>query len=230
MRRLCRVEPHMDVAAMVRRLAAVGMVAALALTASCASASDGSGAPGVKVNAPSSTSGYHGTTLAKPYTLPAVTLTDERGEPFNLAKDTNKPLTLVFFGYTNCPDICPTTVAGLTQALRRVPPEVRQQVSFVFITTDPARDTSARLSEWLGRFDDSYTGLTGSLATIKKVASQLGVGMTGKKRLPSGGYEVGHGSQVIAFGTNNKARLVWTGGTAVAAYEQDITKLAKTRT
>ncbi|MQA83477.1 MAG: SCO family protein [Streptosporangiales bacterium] len=155
-------------------------------------------------------------------------LTDSAGESFNLKTDTRARLTLVFFGYTHCPDVCPTTVADVTAALRRVPPEVRDQVQFIFITTDPARDTPEVLREYLDRFDDSHVGLTGSLATIEQVARRLGVPLTGKKKLPSGGYEVGHGSQVIAFGSDDRARMLWLGGTSVGDYQHDITKLVRT--
>lgn len=209
-----------------RRALAAGTIGlAFALAAACAGEGSGSG---VTINAPSPSTGYRGVVLEQPYTEPEVTLTDTSGKPFNFKTDTRAAVTLVFFGYTHCPDVCPTTVADVTAALRRVPPEVRDQVQFVFVTTDPDRDTPEVLREYLDRFDDSYIGLTGSLDTIKQAASHLGVALTGKQKLPSGGYEVGHGSQVIAFGDDGHARLMWLAGTSVGDYKHDITRLART--
>lgn len=207
-----------------RMFAAAAIGLAGALTASCAG---GGGDSGVTVSEPSASDGYRGVVLEQPYTEPDVTLTDTSGEPFEFEGDADAAVTLVFFGYTHCPDVCPTTVADVTAALRRVPPETQDKVQFVFITTDPDRDTPEVLRKYLDRFDDSYVGLTGSLDTIEQAASHLGVGLTGKQKLPSGGYEVGHGSQVIAFGEDGHARLIWLAGTSVGDYQHDITKLAR---
>ena len=216
-----------DLARLLRRTALAGASAGLALglTAGCAS---GANQSGVTINAPSPSTGYRGFVLDGRYTEPDVTLTDTSGRSFNLETDTRKPITLVFFGYTHCPDVCPTTLADVTSALRRVPPDTRDKVQFVFVTTDPNRDTPEVLREYLGRFDDSYIGLTGSLDTIKQAARHLGVALTGTTKLPGGGYEVEHGSQVIAFGGDGRARLLWLEGTTVGDYKHDIARLART--
>lgn len=205
---------------------AAAAVAALLAAGACASGSSANGSP-VVISTPSSTSGYHGVTLDRPYTKPDVTFTDTSGRPFNLKTETREPVTLVYFGYTNCPDVCPTTLADITAALRRAPASVRDKVQLVFVTTDPARDTRQVMREWLDTFDSSYVGLTASMATIKKAADQLGVPLTGKEKLPSGGYDVGHGSQVIAFDATGRARLLWLAGTSVGDYRDDIVRLVR---
>lgn len=190
--------------------------------------SEGAGGSGVIISTPQDTSPYGGAEQRR-YELPDMTLTSASGERFNLAADTDKPVTLVFFGYTHCPDICPTTVAHVTQALRQAPESVQEKTQFVFLTSDPARDTPQRLREWLGRFNDSYIGLTGDLDKIEKVAKQLGVPLGGKqKKLPSGGYLVGHGAQVIAFGPDGQSRVLWTAGTSVGTLRDDIVQLVRT--
>lgn len=209
---------------------ACALTAAALVAGGCASSAesgDEAGGSGVVISTPEDTSRYHGVEERK-YTLPDIALQSASGEAFNLSTDTTKPVTLVFFGYTNCPDICPVTVANITQALRQAPEGVRDKVQFVFVTSDPARDTQKRLREWLGRFDDSHIGLTGDLDKIEKVAKRLGIPLQGKEKLPSGGYLVGHGSQVLAFGPDGQSQVMWTGSTSVGAYRDDIVALART--
>jgi protein SCO1/2 len=170
--------------------------------------------------------GYRGAVLDRPYRMPDVALTDTADRQYRLRADTRKPVTLVFFGYTHCPDVCNTVLADVAAALRRMDPSLRDDVEMVFVTVDPARDTPAAIREYLDRFDPTFVGLTGRLAVIEGVARELGVALTGTTRLPSGGYDVGHGAQVIGF-TDDEGKLVWTHGTSVADLRHDFTKLAR---
>lgn len=192
----------------------------------CAGASGGGDDPGVVISTPKDTSAYNGVEERR-YELPDISLRAASGGTFNLAADTDEPVTMVFFGYTNCPDVCPTTTANIAQAVRQLPDPVREEVQFVFITSDPARDTPDVLRTWLDRFNDSYVGLTGDLGKIEKAAKRLGVPLSGKEKLPSGGYLVGHGSQVIAFGPDGQSRVMWTAGTPVGEYRADIAQLVR---
>jgi protein SCO1 len=169
--------------------------------------------------------GLRGATLDQPYSMPATTLTDTGGNPFNLVTSTKKPVTLVFFGYTNCPDVCPTVMADVASALTKLDQPVRDQIQMLFITTDPSRDTGPVIRKYLDRFDPSFTGLTGSLASIKDVAKAVGVPVEGMQKLPSGGYEVGHGAQVIGFGKNDKANVLWLSNAAIGDLAHDFGKL-----
>ncbi|HEY4568838.1 MAG TPA: SCO family protein [Kribbella sp.] len=171
--------------------------------------------------------GLRGATLDQPYSLPAATLTDTAGNPFNLVTSTKKPVTLVFFGYTNCPDVCPTVMADVASALTKLDKSVRDQVQMLFITTDPARDTGPVIRKYLDRFDPSFTGLTGSLTSIKDIAKAVGVPVEGMQKLPSGGYEVGHGAQVIGFGKNDKANVLWLSNAAIGDLAHDFGKLVE---
>jgi protein SCO1 len=169
--------------------------------------------------------GLRGATLDRPYTLPAKSLTDTDGNEFNLVTSTKKPVTLVFFGYTNCPDVCPTVMADVASALTKLDESVRNQVQLLFITTDPARDTGPVIRKYLDRFDPSFTGLTGTLPQIKDIAKAVGVPVEGMQKLPSGGYEVGHGAQVIGFGANDKANVLWLSNAAIGDLAHDFGKL-----
>ncbi|TDU86766.1 protein SCO1/2 [Kribbella voronezhensis] len=169
--------------------------------------------------------GLRGATLDRPYALPAKSLTDTDGNEFNLVTSTKKPVTLVFFGYTNCPDVCPTVMADVASALTKLDEPVRKQVQMLFITTDPARDTGPVIRKYLDRFDPSFTGLTGTLPEIKEIAKAVGVPVEGMQKLPSGGYEVGHGAQVIGFGANDKANVLWLSNASIGDLSHDFGKL-----
>lgn len=153
--------------------------------------------------------------------LPTTVLTDQHGTKQAVA-DWAKQVTLVFFGYSNCPDVCTGILADLASALQRMDAGQREQVRVLLITTDPARDTPKVLGEYLSRIDPGFFGLTGPLAEITRAATSLGVNIEEAKKLPSGGYEVVHGTQVIGFGADKRAQVVWTEGTSVANYRTDI--------
>ncbi len=210
--------------------AASAAVAAVAMSSGCGGDSDAATQPdnpaGVIVSNVQDNTAFEGTEPAKPYTMPDVTLTDTHGDGFNLRRDTTTPVTLVFFGYTHCPDECPLVMSDTTAALHHLPKGVRDKVQLLFITTDPGRDTQPVLRQYLDRYDSGYVGLTGNLGTIKKTARDLGVAVSGKQRLPSGGYDVGHSTQVIGF-RGDRAPVFWTLHTPVEEMAADIEKLAK---
>src|SRR5690606_11651309 len=112
--------------------AAVPLLAGL-LLAGCTSTAD---EPAAVVITPSNTTGFAGTSLDEPLPKPDVTLTDTKGEDFNIAEDTGGRVTALYIGYTHCPDVCPTTMADLSVAMGELPEDVADQVDVVFITTD----------------------------------------------------------------------------------------------
>jgi protein SCO1/2 len=175
--------------------------------------------------ASSSAKTFSGAVLHVRYSVPATKLTDTSGRPFSLADSTHKRLTLLFFGYTHCPDECPATMGTLASAMTRLDASDKANTQVLFATTDPARDTVPVLRHWLDRFDPSFVGLTGPLPTIKQVADQVGVSVAQGRRLPSGGYDVTHGTQVLAIDGHNKVPVVWTLGTSSAQFAADIHQL-----
>ena len=163
-----------------------------------------------------------GAVLTEPYAVPATRLTDTAGDPYSLVDDTDKRLTLVFFGYTNCPDICQTVMANVTAGLTRLDDADRAQVDVVFVTTDPARDDEQVLRTYLDRFDPSFVGLTGDLDTITGIGDEVGVAVEEGEKLPSGGYEVTHSTQVLGVDGNDQVPIVWTEGTSASEFASDI--------
>ena len=173
--------------------------------------------------------GYAGAELASPLAEPAIDLTDTSSKPYDLNSATRGKLTLIYFGYTHCPDVCPTTMADLAAALRQLTAVQRSQVAVVFITSDPVRDTPRVVRSWLDNFSAAFIGLTGPITTIDRYANQLGIPLEPPVKGKGGVYEVTHGAQVLAFSpSDQKARVVWLPGTSIAGYAQDIRKLLST--
>lgn len=177
---------------------------------------------------------YKGAELdpARSYTLPDTVLLDSSGAPYNLRTGTaaapvTAPVTLLFFGYSNCPDVCTGIIADVATARNRMVADLRGKVRIVVVTTDPARDTAPVLKAYLDRIDPNLVGLTGDLATIMKVAESVGVSIDDAQKLPSGGYEVVHGTQVIGFGKDLRAAVVWTYPTTVGDFRTDFETLAR---
>lgn len=162
-----------------------------------------------------------GASLPQPYLMPDTTLTDTSGNDYNLLNTPSKPVTLMFFGYTHCPDVCLGVLSDVATALERMPDASRDQVQVIFVTTDPSRDTGPAIRRYLDRFDPSFIGLTGSLPTIISVAGRVGVDIDGLHRLPSGGYEVGHTAQVVGFDRQHRGVVLWTPSTPIGDLTRD---------
>jgi protein SCO1 len=173
----------------------------------------------------SSADTFSGAVLHAPYHVPATRLVDTDGRPYSLAANTTKRLTLLFFGYTHCPDECPTTMATLASAMLQLDEADRANVQVVFVTTDPARDTGPVIRSWLDHFSSAFVGVTGPLNTIKTVATDVGVPVAKGRRLPSGGYDVSHGTQVLGVDGKNTVPVVWTLGTTAPEFAHDIHQL-----
>ena len=178
----------------------------------------GCGAPGTSQKPASALTGQEHT----PYQLSDTSLTDTDGEPFELATDADKPLTLVFYGYTQCPDECPLVMSSLTAALTRLDEDERKKVDVVFVTTDPARDTEQVLEKYLDRYDEDFIGLTGDLKDIVTLAESMRLYIGEADRLPSGGYDLGvHDTHVSAV-SRGQARVVWSMNTSPKQFADDI--------
>jgi protein SCO1/2 len=115
------------------------------------------------------------TVLPISYVKPDLTLTDTSGRPFNLTSQTAGAITLVYFGYTNCPDVCPINMALIAQALKRLPAAQRARIKVVFVTTDPVRDTPPVIRAWLNDFDPSFIGLAGTEDQIHQAEHSIGM-------------------------------------------------------
>lgn len=168
---------------------------------------------------------FTGHVLPRPFTVPATALTDTQGASYSLASDTHQRLTLVYFGYTHCPDICGVVMSTLASAMTRLDDADRTQVGVVFVTSDPARDNATVLRDYLDHYDPTFEGLTGRLDVIAKVGLGLGVPVGKGHKLPSGGYDVTHGTNIIGVDGKGAAPIVWDQDTSSAQYAADIHQL-----
>ena len=185
------------------------------------SADDGAAVTGVTT---SDDDGYHGVLLDQDYVVPHVALTDTEGKPFDLARQPRR--TLVFFGYTKCPDICQVVMSTIASAMARLSASQRAQLQVVFVTTDPARDTRRVLRTYLDHYDPRFIGVTGPLSRIDALGKPMGVYIKKGQKLPSGGYEVDHTANVISV-SGGKGDLVWTASTSQSDMAADLEKILK---
>ena len=174
----------------------------------------------------SGASEFRGTRQLPPLRLPDVTLTDTDGQPYSLREHAAEKVTLLYLGYTHCPDVCPTHMAQIARALAEVGPETASQVLVVFVTTDPERDTPTALREWLDLFDSSFVGLTGSQEQIDEIHASLNANPAEKTPLDDGDYAVEHSAYVYAFTPERQdARLVYPSDTSWEDYAADLRTL-----
>ncbi|MGH7585701.1 MAG: SCO family protein [Gemmatimonadales bacterium] len=154
------------------------------------------------------------------------TLTSTEGQRFRFREQTAGRVTFLFFGYTNCPDVCPVQMAGLASALRELDPEDQRRVSVVFVTTDPQRDTPARLRSWLDSFSRDFIGLTGSQGEVEAVQRlyDLAPAVRETPRADSS-YLVGHAAQLLAFGVDDTARTVYPFGQRQSDWGPELRRL-----
>jgi protein SCO1/2 len=204
----------------------LGLLVVVALLAACAQAPERAATlDAMNADDDSSVAGMHGQPVAEPYRKPDVQLVDTRGVPFTIAHDATRPVVLVFFGYTRCLELCSTVLADLAAALRPLDPGTRQRIEVLFVSIDPQRDTPQVLRTYLDRFDPTFVGLTGTDTEVAAVARALGVPLTGREPVRDG-YTIGHGVQVIGFGRDGLARIIWMPGTEVGDLRADVVRLA----
>jgi protein SCO1/2 len=166
-----------------------------------------------------------GTPLDPPFEVSSTPLVDTDGAAYSLTEDTDKDLTLVFFGYTHCPDICGQVMATLAGTLARLDDAQKDDLDVVFVTTDPARDDEAVVEDYVSAFDPSIIGLTGDLDDIIEIGRSRAVAVDEGEKLPSGGYEVTHGTQVLAVDGDDEVPVFWKADVSQAQLAHDVTML-----
>ena len=170
---------------------------------------------------------YHGGLVTPPLPKPKFTLTDTSGAPFDFWLETQSYITLLFFGYTHCPDECPLHMANIASSLQQLSPEVREQVKVVFVTTDPDRDSAPILRAWLDNFDRSFVGLTGSEVTVAAAQRAAHIPPASKTPHTAHDYGVNHASFVLAYTKDNLAHVIYPGGVTADDWAQDLPLLVK---
>ena len=149
---------------------------------------------------------FRGTAYADPLILaPDFTLKDASGSDFQLQANHGK-IMLLFFGYTYCPDVCPTTLAELKLATQKLGADA-DKVQVVFISVDPGRDTSVTMQKYVERFDKSFIGLSGTEEVLTPIWADYGVFREVVERTSATNYIINHTARVILIDQDGNMRL-----------------------
>jgi len=144
------------------------------------------------------------TLIDPPRALPPMAFIDEQGQPFGPERLRGR-WSILFFGFTYCPDICPTTLALLRELKGKLPAEALERLRVVMISVDPQRDSPQQLKQYLGYFDAGFQGLTGELADIQKLASAVSIPfIPADTSKPN--YTVDHSGNLVILGPDGTQR------------------------
>ncbi|MBA1264480.1 SCO family protein [Stutzerimonas stutzeri] len=136
--------------------------------------------------------------------LPNIELIDQDGQPFETQALRNR-WHIVFFGFTACPDICPTTLSDMRRVFAQLPNELREQVQLVMVTADPARDTPSQLKTYLGYYRAGFTGLTGEMTQLQRLSKALGLPFV-PASMTEGDYSVAHSGNLALIASDGTLR------------------------
>jgi protein SCO1/2 len=173
-----------------------------------------------------SESGFQGVELAEPSPKPGFVLTDTEGQAFDFSAQTEGKLTLMYFGYTFCPDICPVHLAQITSVLDRNPP-LREKTQLVFVSVDPERDSPEVIRNYLDQYSTDYVGLSGTREELAAAEAAVGVppAIIGDTADPQ--YLVGHAAQVFAWAPDGLGYTIYPFGTRQSEWANDLELLAE---
>lgn len=160
---------------------------------------------------------------AKP--KPEFVLTDTDGQPYDFAAETEGKLTLLYFGYLNCPDICPVHLAQIAETFDQLP-DVARDAEVVFVSVDPERDSSEEIRAFLDNFDSRFVGLTGTLEEVQ--AAQTAANVPVAVFVGDGeDYTVNHAGQVIVFAPDGLNHSVYPFGVRQSQWDNDLRILSQ---
>jgi protein SCO1 len=192
----------------VKRLLAA--LLAVLVVAGCTSSSKSSdkGAPQASelVGAAGTASGFTGVGLDPAQPRPSFTLSTTKGKLFSFADRTGGHPTLLFFGYTNCPDVCPTTLFDIGSALRTLPKALQNQTYVVFVTTDVKHDTGPVIAKWLSNFTD---GVSATFVGLRGTQAQIDAAQTAAHIQLAEDDGQTHSAQVLLYGADDYARVTY---------------------
>ena len=170
---------------------------------------------------------FRGTTFAEPYPVASeIDLARSDGSRFQLS-ELRGDVVLVFFGYTACPDVCPTTLAELRQALSELNAQDVERVKVVFVTVDPERDSPERVQEYVDQFNPAFIGLSGSTTDLEKVWAEYGVYREIADEQSAAGYIVNHTARVSLVDPQGNLRISFSFDTPVEDIVHDLKLMLK---
>lgn len=170
---------------------------------------------------------YNGVVIDPPAPAADFTLSDQNGQPYTLGSRGGKAV-LIFFGYTNCPDVCPITLSEYKR-IKALLGDQADEVEFVYITVDPERDTVERIKEYIGNFDPEFIGLTGELAELEAVWAAYGVYQLKKDTGSAAGYLVDHSTRMYLIDGGGNWRVNFPYGMEAEKIAHDIRQVLKAK-
>ena len=156
-------------------------------------------------------------------------LTDSQGSPVT-ARQFDGKIRLLFFGFTSCPDICPTTLQKLNRATEGLPSGLQDDVLTLFVSVDPKRDSPEHLAAYVRFFGSGIVGLTGKEPQLRELAKRYRTTFGYEEPDENGNYAVSHSNAVYVFDRNGDARLLIRADLSAKAIRQDLIALARTDT
>jgi protein SCO1/2 len=207
----------------------IGLFALVALLlAACGgeTAAEPTGAPLTEGEQVVAELGLHGTALG-PLERPDFVLTTAEGAAYDFRAETAGGVTLLYFGYTNCPDVCPVHFSNIAAALAQAASEVRRGVTVVFVGVDAPRDTPERVREWLDFFDADFVGLTGTEAELEAAQIAAGAPPAFIDEQFEGGYSVAHAGWLFLYTQDDLMHLRYPMGVRQSGWAHDLDVLVR---
>jgi len=167
--------------------------------------------------------GFKGMAVDPPRAMPAFVFTRTDGSSFTTAPETGRPMVL-FFGYTHCPDVCPTTLADWKRVRAKLGDDAKR-VRFVFVSVDPDRDTPAVAERYARMYDPAFEGVSGDAVTTSRIMEAFGVAAAREPGTNATGYLVSHSSQVFLVDSHGKLVALYPFGTGWDALAADLGRL-----
>ena len=168
-------------------------------------------------------SGLHGVAVTPPRDVPAFAFTRTDGSVYRTGAEGDRPMVL-FFGYTHCPDVCPTTLMDWKRVKQELGKDAAR-VRFVFVTVDPERDTREVVDQYAKQFDPSFVGLSGDSATTAGIQEAFGVAAVRESSTSAAGYLMSHSSQVFLVDPRGRLVVLYAFGTGWDALLADLKQL-----
>lgn len=167
--------------------------------------------------------GFKGMAVDPPRAMPAFAFTRADGSTFSTSPEAGRPM-VVFFGYTHCPDVCPTTLADWKRVRAKLGDDAKA-VRFVFVTVDPERDTPTVAERYARMYDASFEGVSGDAVTTSRMMDAFGVAAAQEPGTNATGYLVSHSSQVFLVDSHGKLVALYPFGTGWDALAADLARL-----
>lgn len=163
---------------------------------------------------------FHGTVLQSTQPVQDFSLVSMHGQQVKLS-DFRDKIVLIYFGYTYCPDVCPTTLAEIKKAMG-ILGSAADEIQVIMITVDPERDTPAVLNAYMSQFDSRFLGLTGTISELQNIAAPLGVYFARQEGATGSDYLMEHTAAVMVINQSGSLKLLWPYGTPGSDMAEDL--------